>query len=482
MSHYDLLIIGGGINGAAIAREAALNHLKVLLAEKGDLAQGTSSASTKLIHGGLRYLEYYDFRLVREALIERELLLKAAPHLIRPMRFVLPHENGVRPWWMVRAGLFLYDHLGGRMSLPKSRGLSANDTLFRAPLKNPGSGFVYSDAWVDDARLVMLNARDAADNGADIRTRAELVSARRDGDVWRATLGDGEEVTARALVNAAGPWVAETAARLGAQSTAGARLIRGSHVVVPAMFEGEHAYILQQPDRRIVFAIPYANGTTLIGTTDIPVDDPGAARIGEEETDYLLAAVNRYFNKQVARADVLSTYAGIRSLYDDGASEARQVTRDYVLELDAEGPPLLSIFGGKITTARHLAQRAIEKLSGSMGFQATPVTAARIFPGGEIDHFGDFHAKVCARWPWLGEDRALRMARAYGSMLEAMIGDREDLGEEFGAGLSAVEVDWLVDREWARTVEDILWRRTKLGMSGEVDEARLALHLQRHLK
>lgn len=473
MSRYDLLIIGGGINGAAIAREAALNGLKVLLVERSDLASGTSSASTKLIHGGLRYLEYYEFRLVREALIERELLLKAAPHLIHPLRFVLPHAHAVRPWWMVRAGLFLYDHLGGRMTLPKSRGLSAKDTLYRAPLSNPGKGFVYSDAAVDDARLVVLNARDAADNGADIRTRTELVSARRDGDVWRATLADGEEVTARALVNAAGPWVMEAEARLGQRSRAAARLVRGSHIIVPSLFEGDQAYILQQPDRRIVFAIPYAHGTTLVGTTDIAVAEPGEARISDEETDYLLASVNRYFTKQVARADILSAYAGIRSLYDDGVSEARQVTRDYVLELNTDGPPLLSIFGGKITTARHLAQRAIEKLSAPMGFAATPMTAARIFPGGEIDHFGDFLAKVQARWPWLGDERALRMARAYGSMLEAMIGDRGDLGEEFGAGLGTVEVDWLAEREWARTVEDILWRRTKLGLTGEVDERRL---------
>ena len=477
MSHYDLLIVGGGINGAAIAREAALNGLGVLLVERGDLACGTSSASTKLIHGGLRYLEFYEFKLVREALIERELLLKAAPHLSRPMRFVLPHEHAVRPWWMLRAGLFLYDHLGGRMSLPKSRGLKPGDTLYRAPLKAPGKGFVYSDAAVDDARLVVLNVRDAADNGAAIRTRTELVSARRDGDVWRAVLGDGGEVTARALVNAAGPWVMEAEARLGVRSKAGARLVRGSHIIVPALFEGEHAYILQQPDRRIVFAIPYAGGTTLVGTTDIAVTDPADADISGEETDYLLAAANRYFSRQVGRGDIVSTYAGIRSLYDDGASEARQVTRDYVLELDADGPPLLSIFGGKITTARHLAQTALEKLSAPMGLDAMPMTKARIFPGGEIDHFGDFCAKVQARWPWLGADRALRMARAYGSMLEAMIGDRTDLGEEFGAGLGAVEIDWLVEREWARTAEDILWRRTKLGLTGEVDAGRLATYL-----
>ncbi|GAO40746.1 glycerol-3-phosphate dehydrogenase [Sphingomonas changbaiensis NBRC 104936] len=475
MSSYDLLIIGGGINGAAIAREAALNGLTVLLVEKGDLASGTSSASTKLIHGGLRYLEYYEFKLVREALIERERLLKAAPHLIYPLQFVLPHEHAVRPKWMIRAGLFLYDHLGGRMSLPKSRGIKGGPCL--APLTKATSGFVYSDAWVDDARLVVLNARDAADHGAEIRTRTELLSAHRQGDVWRAVLSDGE-VTARALVNAAGPWISDVAARLGVNGKAGARLIRGSHLIVPRLFEGEHAYILQQPDRRIVFAIPY-HGHTLVGTTDVPVDEPGAARISEAETDYLLAAVNRYFTQQTGRGDIISTYAGIRSLYDDGASEARQVTRDYVLELDDDGPPLLSIFGGKITTARHLGQVAIEKLARPMSFEAVPATVARIFPGGEIDRFDHFLARVRARWPFLGDARSLRMARAYGSMLEAMIGDRTDLGEEFGAGLSARELDWLVEREWARTAEDVLWRRTKLGLTGEVDESRLQAYLDR---
>jgi glycerol-3-phosphate dehydrogenase len=479
VSEYDLLIVGGGINGAAIAREAALNGLSVLLVERNDLGSGTSSASTKLIHGGLRYLEYYEFKLVREALIERERLLKAAPHLIYPMQFVLPHENAVRPRWLVRAGLFLYDHIGGRMSLPKSRGIGRGDAALLAPLKSATSGFVYSDAWVDDARLVVLNARDAADNGAEIRTRTELVSARRDDGVWRAQLSGGREVTARALVNGAGPWVAEVAQKLGINGKAGARLIRGSHLIVPQLFEGEHAYILQQPDRRIVFAIPYENGTTLVGTTDVPVDTAAEARISDEETDYLLASVNRYFTKQTSRADIVATYAGIRSLYDDGASEARQVTRDYVLELDESGPPLLSIFGGKITTARHLGQVAIEKLAGPLGITPAPVTVARIFPGGEMDRFEDFLAKVRARWPFVGAARSFRMARAYGSMLEAMIGDRTDLGEDFGAGLSAVEVDWLVAKEWAGTVEDILWRRTKLGLTGAVDAPRLQAYLDR---
>ena len=473
VSDYDLLIIGGGINGAAIAREAALNGLSVVLVEKGDLASATSSASTKLIHGGLRYLEYYEFKLVREALIERERLLKAAPHLIYPLEFVLPHQHTLRPKWMIRAGLFLYDHLGGRMSLPKSRGIKGGAHL--APLKDARAGFVYSDAWVDDARLVILNARDAADNGAEIKTRTELISARRESGQWRAVLSDGA-VTARAIVNAAGPWVADIAQRLGVNAKAGARLIRGSHIIVPRMFDGDHAYILQQPDRRIVFAIPY-QGYTLVGTTDVPVESAADAQISDAETNYLLAAVNRYFVKQSAGADIVSTYAGIRSLYDDGASEARQVTRDYVLELDETGPPLLSVFGGKITTARHLGEVAIAKLARPLDFSPRPVTKERIFPGGEIGEFGDFLAKVRARWPWLGEARSLRMARAYGSMLVTMIGVREDLGEEFGGGLSAAEVDWLVDREWARTPDDVLWRRTKLGLTGAVDEARLNQYL-----
>jgi len=475
---YDLLIIGGGINGAAIAREAALLGQSVLLVERGDLAGATSSASTKLIHGGLRYLEYYDFALVREALIERERLLKAAPHLIHPLLFVLPHEHALRPWWMVRIGLFLYDHLGGKISLPRSRGLGRDDAVYRAPLKGNGRGFVYSDANVDDARLVVLNARDAADNGAEIATRTALVSARR-GETWHATLSDGREIEARAIVNAAGPWVAEVATLLGVDNHSKARLIKGSHIVVPRMFTGTHAYILQQPDRRIVFAIPYQGKFTLIGTTDIAVSAPDEAHVDEAETDYLIDCVNRHFTAQIGRADVVWSYSGIRSLYDDGASESRQVTRDYVLELDREAAPLLSVFGGKITTARHLAQEAMEKLAEPMGFAARPVTVARIFPGGELASFEHFLAAVRTRWPFLERGQSYRLASAYGSMLEAMIGDATDMGEDFGGGLGSREVDWLVTREWARTAEDILWRRTKLGLAGQVDAARLEDYLAR---
>ncbi len=311
---YDILIIGGGINGAAIAREAARNGKAVLLIEKDDLASHTSSASTKLIHGGLRYLEYYEFQLVREALKERERLLRTAPHLIYPMQFVLPHQNAVRPWWLVRLGLWLYDTIGGRISLPRSRGLRRDDTLFAAPLKEASKGFVYSDAWVDDARLVVLNAMDAAQHGAEIRTRTGLVSARRAGDVWIAELSDGSSVTTRTMINAAGPWVAQLLAKAGINSAAAVRLIKGSHIIVPALFAGEHAYMLQQPDRRIVFAIPYQGDKTLIGTTDEPVEKPEHAKITPAEIDYLCAATNRYFKQQIGPATTrygISTFQSI---------------------------------------------------------------------------------------------------------------------------------------------------------------------------
>ncbi len=471
---YDLLIIGGGINGTAIAREATLNGLSALLVEKDDLAAHTSSASTKLIHGGLRYLEYYEFKLVREALKERERLLRAAPHLIYPMHFVLPHENSVRPWWLVRLGLLLYDTIGGRITLPRSRSLKRSDASYLAPLKRPGKGFVYSDAWVDDARLVVLNALDAQRHGGEIATRTALVSARREGDVWSAALSDGRTVTANALVNAAGPWVAEALALTGTNARSGVRLIKGSHIVVPKIFDGDQAYMLQQPDKRIVFAIAYTNDTTLIGTTDVPVDRPEDAKISGEEIDYLCAAVNHYFKRQVGPADVVRTYSGVRPLYDDGASEAKAVTRDYVLELDENGPPLLSVFGGKITTARHLAEEALGKL----GHASTASRDAR-FPGGDMRDFDEFLAEVRRSYPFLGDARSHRMARAYGTMLYDMIGTAEDMGEDFGGGLTAREVDWLVGHEWAKTVDDVIWRRSKTGLAmDDAQKARVAAYLE----
>jgi glycerol-3-phosphate dehydrogenase len=468
---YDLLIIGGGINGTAIAREASKGGASVLLVEKDDLAAHTSSASTKLIHGGLRYLEYYEFKLVREALMERERLLKAAPHLIYPMHFVLPHENAVRPWWLVRLGLLLYDTIGGRISLPRSRSLRRGDMAYLKPLKRPSKGFVYSDAWVDDSRLVVLNAIDAARHGAEIATRTALVSARRDGDAWRAELSDGRTVAARILVNAAGPWVAEALALTGANARSGVRLIKGSHIVVPRIFDGDHAYMLQQPDRRIVFAIAYEGDKTLIGTTDVPVEKPEDATISADEVAYLCAAANHYFKRQIGPADVVRTYSGVRPLYDDGASEAKAVTRDYVLELDTNGPPLLSVFGGKITTARHLAEEAVEKLGLKPGG-----TRDAMFPGGNIGDFDTFLADVRRRYPFLTADQAHRMSRGYGAMLHDFVAS--EMGEDFGGGLTAREVDWLVSHEWARTADDILWRRTKLGLVlNNAQQARLAAYL-----
>jgi glycerol-3-phosphate dehydrogenase len=436
---FDLLIIGGGINGCAIAREAALNGWRVLLVERDDLASHTSSASTGLIHGGLRYLEQYEFKLVREALKERTLLMKAAPHIIRPMQFVLPQTRSSRPWLMIRAGLLLYDLLAGKSPLPWARWLKASDTALQAPLKQKGSGFVYSDCRVDDARLTILNAVDAARNGAEVRTRCALVSARRSDDAWQVELSDGSRVEAKAIANAAGPWVIEALGRSGINSKNGVRLVKGSHIVVSKLYEGEHAYFLQLGDGRICFVAPWHGGTTMIGTTDVPVDDPAAAEISEAEIEYLCAAANGYFTQQIAPADVIHTWSGIRPLYNDGASAAQEITRDYVLELEAGGPPLLSVFGGKITTARHLAEEAVGKLAGATGKKFTPTTRDRPLPN--------------PQYPGAGED--------------------------FGAGLTANKVDWLVANEWARTAEDILWRRTKLGMQLDAAQTeRLADYLE----
>lgn len=467
---YDVAIIGGGINGTAIAREAARNGLSVILFEKDDLASHTSSASTKLIHGGLRYLEYFEFRLVREALKEREVLLRQAPHLIYPLQFVLPHEHAVRPWWLVRLGLWLYDTIGGRISLPRSRGLNARDHAFIAPLKSQRhKGFVYSDCWVDDSRLVVLNALDAHKNGAAIETRTAVTTARRAGTQWQIQLADGREIGARGLVNAAGPWVDQMLARTGVNSRAAVRLVKGSHIVVPRLFDGDHAYMLQQPDGRIVFAIAYEEGSTLVGTTDEQVERPEDARISAAEIDYLCAATNRYFVRQTTPKDVIATFSGVRPLYDDGASEAKAVTRDYVLELDESGPPLLSVFGGKITTARHLAEDAVGKLAKAAGWRTHPATRQAILPGGDLPlGFDAFLAEVRARWPFLGDARSLRMARAYGSLLRDMLANitsEAAMGQDFGHGLTEVEVNWLMAHEWAQTAEDVLDRRTKIGLT-----------------
>jgi glycerol-3-phosphate dehydrogenase len=465
MDSFDLLIVGGGINGAAIARDAAGRGLDVLLVEKDDLAGHTSSASSKLIHGGLRYLEQYDFGLVREALHEREILLRTAPHIVRPLRFVLPDPPGGRPFWLIRAGLLLYDMLAGRGSLPRSRAAGRKEAALAAPLKPAGFRLAtYWDAWVDDSRLVVLNALDAAERGAQIATRTELLAARRDGNAWTADLSGDRTVRAGMIVNAAGPWVAEVLnERLGADTKSAVRLVKGSHILLPRLWEGEQAYILQQrDDGRVVFALPYGD-FSLVGTTDVPVARPEEAAIGAEEIAYLCAAANAYFVRQSAPGDVIWSYAGIRSLFDDGAANPKDVTREYHLERDpAPGPKLLSVFGGKITTARALALEALDKL----GVGGLKFTAGASLPGGNVSAV--FNQRLDELAAWLPADVLQRLAFAYGTRIDSVLGDAAslaDLGRHFGAGLYEAEVRYLIETEFARTAEDILWRRTKLGLA-----------------
>jgi glycerol-3-phosphate dehydrogenase len=490
----DLLVVGGGINGAGIARDAAGRGLKVVLCEQGDLGGATSSSSTKLIHGGLRYLEYYEFRLVREALMEREVLLRAAPHIIWPLRFVLPHDSSQRPAWMIRLGLFLYDHLGGRKMLPASRGLNLRrDPAGRGLADRFTKAFEYSDCWVEDARLVVLNAMDAVERGAEVLTRTRCTAARRVDGQWEATLvpaGGGPErrVRARALVNAAGPWVMNVLGRVaGANRPLSLRLVKGSHIVVPRLFEGAKAYIFQNEDRRIVFAIPYERDYTLIGTTDIAYDgDPASVEITADEIDYLCRAVSRYCDEPVRPEDVVWTYSGVRPLFDDKNQSASAVTRDYVFDLDdADGQaPLLSIFGGKITTYRRLAEHAMEKLGPLLGSREGPWTAQATLPGGDIP-FADFESyydDLRVRYHWVPADLLRRWLRAYGTRVERLIGgvrDIQGLGEDFGGGLYEAEADYLVRDEWALSAADILWRRSKLGLHvPEGTEARLSAWLE----
>jgi glycerol-3-phosphate dehydrogenase len=489
----DLLIVGGGINGAGIARDAAGRGLKVLLVEQDDLASHTSSASTKLIHGGLRYLEYGEFRLVREALIERERLWSMAPHIIWPLRFVLPQTQSPRPAWMVRLGLFIYDHLGGRKKLPATETIALDRSDKGAGLKDrKGRAFVYSDCWVEDSRLVALNALDAAEHGATILTHTRLVDAERVGAGWTATIEDASgrrQVRARVLVNAAGPWVADVLERIPHKHhDRGVRLVKGSHLVVPKLYEGDHAFMLQNPDRRIVFTVPYEGEFTLVGTTDEPWQGaPAKPAISEGETDYLLDTVNRYFTRQLGRADIAWSYAGIRPLYDDKAGSASAVTRDYVLDLDdGDGKaPMLSIFGGKITTYRELAERAMHELRHAFPDAPGAWTAGAVLPGGDMPgaDFERFVAALTAARPTLPPRLLRRLARAYGTRVECVLGSARveaDLGEDFGGGLTRAEVDYLVAHEWARAAEDVLYRRSKLGLHVPAGTAeRLAAYLAR---
>jgi len=476
---YDILVIGGGINGCGIARDAAGRGFSVLLAEMGDLAGGTSSWSTKLIHGGLRYLEYFKLRLVREALIEREVLWAAAPHVIRPLRFVLPHHAGLRPAWMLRLGLFVYDHLGGRRRLPPTRVLDLRNDPAGAPLK-PGfaRGFEYSDCRVDDARLVVLTARDAADRGAEIRTRTEVTALAREGGLWRAELldhggGRGAEVAARLVVNAAGPWVDRVLARVAGRGPARhVRLVQGSHIVVPRLADDPRCYTLQNADGRVVFVIPFEGDFSLIGTTDRDFEgDPGKAAIAAEETAYLCDAVSGYFARPVRPGDVVWSYSGVRPLYDDGAPLAQEATRDYVLEQegDAAGGALINVYGGKITTYRRLAETVLARVEGVLGRRGAPWTTHAPLPGGDFpaESFDvEVEALLAAR-PFLAPATARRLFGSYGTRAGAVLGgaaSMADLGAHFGADLTEVEVAYLMAKEWATTAEDVLWRRGKLGL------------------
>lgn len=488
-AQYDLLIIGGGINGAGIARDAAGRGAKVMLVEKDDLASHTSSASTKLVHGGLRYLEHYEFRLVHESLIERERLLGMAPHIIWPLRFVLPHDRGLRPAWLLRLGLFLYDHIGGRRLLPPTRTVDLRQAP-HADILEPRlvKGFEYSDCWVEDSRLVVLNAMDAAAKGADIRVRTECTALKRVGGLWHATLesadGTTQTVRAGAIVNAAGPWVDAVLTRANpGKAHQNLRLVKGSHLIFRKLYDGDHAYIFQNSDGRIVFAIPYEREFTLIGTTDVAFSgDAGDIAISDAESEYICDAVNEYLLQNVAPADAVWSYAGVRPLYDDKSADNSTVTRDYVFELDAPdgGAPILSIFGGKITTYRKLAEHALLKLSRLGVVEDRPWTDGATLPGGDmaVDGFAAFLAAMQARYDWMSANAMLRLCRAYGSLVPDMIGDAAsmaDMGTAFGGELTEREVRYLIMHEFATSADDILWRRSKLGLHMTAKE-RTGLH------
>ena len=478
---FDIFVIGGGVNGCGIARDAAGRGLSVALAEMNDLASATSSASTKLFHGGLRYLEYYKFRLVREALIEREVLLRAMPHISWPMRFVLPYHKGMRPAWLLRTGLFIYDHLGGRKILPATKTLNLARDALGAPLKKKfQKAFEYSDCWVQDSRLVVLNARDAQERGARILVQTKVVSATRVDGIWEVELldklsGETEIIQARVLVNAAGPWVSDVVQNtLSITSHEKIRLVRGSHIVTKKLFAHDRAYFFQGADGRIVFAIPYEDEFTLIGTTDQEHDGAiGEAVCSDAEVDYLCAFASEYFDKPVTPEDVVWRYSGVRPLYDDGAKLASEATRDYVLSLDEQGgAPVLNVFGGKITTYRRLAESAIAKLEQFLPDLPGEWTAEAPLPGGNfpVDGVNSLIAGLEADFPFLGQDLARRLIKTYGTDARIMLAGADSfaaLGQDFGVGIYATEIDWLMEHEFARTADDVLWRRTRLGLHQE---------------
>ena len=471
----DLFVIGGGINGAGLARDAAGRGLSVVLAEKDDLAQGTSSRSGKLVHGGLRYLEYYEFRLVREALIEREVLLRAAPHIIWPMRFVLPHSPEDRPAWLVRLGLFLYDNLGGRKRLPGTRTLDLRRDPEGIPILDQYTrGFEYSDCWVDDARLVILNALDAAERGALVLTRSPVVSARRKGAVWNVTVRNGAAgatrvFKARCLVNAAGPWVSDIIGRVaGSNSSRNVRLVKGSHIITKKFWSGANSYLVQNFDKRVIFINPYQDDLALIGTTDIAYEGRAEdVKADESEIAYLLAAVNRYFKEKLRPSDVLHTFSGVRPLFDDGKGNPSAVTRDYVFDLDETGgAPLLNVFGGKITTFRELAERGMHRLKHVFPNMGADWSLTAPLPGGEMPDadYETFVNGLRDAYPWAPRDLIHHYGRLYGARTKHIMGDATSLaglGRRHGGLLYEAEVRYLVDKEWAQTPDDILMRRTK---------------------
>ncbi len=473
-AEYDVVVVGGGVNGSGIAMDAAGRGLRVLLCEMNDLASATSSSSSKLIHGGLRYLEHYEFRMVREALAERESLLNNAPHIMWPMRFRLPHRPHLRPAWMIRTGLFLYDHLAKRERLPGSRGITFTD---QDPLKETITrGFEYSDGWVDDARLVVLTARKAAGLGATILTRTRCTHAERGNTAWTVSLqdtrtGNTRTVTGRVMVNAAGPWVSSLFRdTLSMPAPKMIRMVKGSHIVVPRLNRDTEAYILQNEDERIVFVIPYEDSFSLVGTTDVDYQgDPKKAQISPEETRYLLDIVNSYFKRQLSEDDVTWTYSGVRPLLDDEEANAHRASRDYSFEVDAirGKAPILSVFGGKITTYRKLAEAATNKLCQFFPGAGRPWTKNAVLPGGDFDSQAQLLAELQKHYPWLPGLLASRLVRTYGTDSFPVLGDASgigDLGRLFTGTLHEREVRYLVSHEWAMTADDILWRRTKQGL------------------
>lgn len=489
---YDLFIIGGGINGCGIARDAAGRGYSVFLAEMNDLASGTSSGSTKLIHGGLRYLEHYEFRLVREALMERELLWKSAPHVIWPLRLILPHHRGLRPAWLLRLGLFLYDHIGGRKLLPATKTLDLRtDPAGKALKPDFSKAFEFSDCWVDDARLVVLTARDAADRGAVIRTRTRVLSARRQNGHWQIELedrlnGKREIVEARMLVNAAGPWIDQVLGQtLGRNDAHNVRLVKGSHMVIRRKFDDPRSFFFQNSDGRIFFSIPYEDDFTLIGTTDEDFSgDPSETKISESEIDYLCEAASGYFAAPVGRGDIVWSYSAVRPLYDDGATAAQEATRDYVLKVEKDGgAPLMNVFGGKITTFRRLAEAALQRIGPSIGTKGKPWTASATLPGGDfaVDQVEARIEELLSRYPFLDPSHARRLIRQYGTKAGTLLGTASaasDLGRRFGADLYQIEVDYLMSQEWACEPGDVVWRRTKLGLRvTEGDQNELAAYM-----